>query len=63
MNPAWCDNRGNLIALLAWLDTRGDLHDWKPGDYVYYLEKPWKWEPEWLEYQQWLADLATMDAA
>jgi len=41
----WYDDREHLRQLAEYLiDKDGDL------DIVYFLEKPWKWEPEWEEY-------------
>lgn len=62
LDRTWCDHRANLVALLAWLDTRGDLDAWKPGDYVRFLDEPWHWDAEWMEYQAWLV-LVAEDAA
>ncbi len=43
----WYDDRENLRNLAEYLiDKDGDL------DTVYFLEKPWKWNEEWLEYQK-----------
>lgn len=47
----WYSNHGNLSLLWSWLEERGET----PADGpAYFMEKPWKWDTEWLRY---VADL------
>lgn len=41
-DPEWWEFHNNLALLYAWLDDR----DAAP-EVVEFLEKPWKWTPEW----------------
>lgn len=48
MIAPWHEYVANLHALWVWLENRGD----QPDDPAYFLEKPWKWEPEWNQMQR-----------
>lgn len=40
----WYDDRNNLADLWRWLKDQGD-----DPDPAYFLEKPWKWSPEFAQ--------------
>lgn len=44
----WYHNHVNLAALWRWLEERGETPTDGPA---YFMEKPWKWEGEWLAMQ------------
>jgi hypothetical protein len=48
--PAWYIDHENLHALWLWLEDHG--HE---PDVACFLEKPWHWEPEWLQMRAELA--------
>jgi hypothetical protein len=41
----WWDDHDNLAELWSWLEDRGQ----EPDSVVYYLQKPWKWTPEYVD--------------
>ena len=49
MEPHWYDSRENLRHLLSWLIGRDEC-ELNENWLCYWLEKPWKWEPEWGEF-------------
>jgi hypothetical protein len=51
---AWFHDHKNLADLWRWLEVRGDA----PDDPAYFMEKPWKWTPEFegmTRSAEWLA--------
>lgn len=51
----WYDNPQNLALLIRWLDCKCQTNNWEADHYAYLLEKPWKWQHEWDEFQAELA--------
>lgn len=47
VDDPWYADHQNLALLWRWLEDRGD----QPADPAHFIEKPWKWEPEWNELQ------------
>lgn len=45
----WYANHSNLAALWAWLVENGETPSDGPS---YFMEKPWKWTPEWERFQE-----------
>lgn len=52
----WYENHENLCELYRWLEQRCDQPT--GDDIARFLEKPWKWTPEWNEMQSELAAAA-----
>lgn len=47
----WHEDRRNLYELADWLETQAY---WLTTDaLIKFIEKPWKWTPEWELYQLW----------
>lgn len=49
----WYEDHENLAELWRWLEERGEQ-----PDPAYFLEKPWKWTPEWNQMQSDKAAIA-----
>ena len=46
----WFESHDNLIELARWLLSVGWFKT--SDDVIRFFEKPWKWEPEWLEMRE-----------
>lgn len=42
----WYEEPACLAELVRWLDERGEAPQ-TVDEFVYFLEAPWKWQPDW----------------
>lgn len=61
--PRWYDELSNLAQLIRWLGVKGVTNAWDADDYARLIDEPWKWDPEWAEYQAVRAELEAGDPA
>jgi hypothetical protein len=48
----WWLAHTNIAALYRWLVENDEIDERSTADVCYFLQKPWKWTPEWQRMQR-----------